>query len=95
MRAGKIFVESLRDLGVMSSVTRIKIALYGSLAATGKGHLSPQALLLGLEGMDPETIDPGIIGPRYQAINESKSLVLAGERQVDFDVPDPLRWPLH
>jgi hypothetical protein len=50
MRAGKIFVESLKDLKVLDKVRTIKIVLYGSLAATGKGHMSPQALLMGLEG---------------------------------------------
>lgn len=54
--------------------------------SSNTGHLSPQALLLGLEGYEPETIDPDIIGPRYNAINEGKSLVLAGEKQIAFDV---------
>ena len=52
MRAGAIFVQDLRDSGILSSVASIKLALYGSLAATGKGHMTPQALLLGLEGAD-------------------------------------------
>jgi Serine dehydratase beta chain len=58
MRAGKIFVESLKDLKVLDRVRTIKIVLYGALAATGKGHMSPQALLMGLEGKRNSTVFP-------------------------------------
>jgi len=42
MRAGKIFIESLIDLGLLGKVAKLKIGLFGSLAATGKGHLTPE-----------------------------------------------------
>ncbi|KAF9245270.1 serine dehydratase alpha chain-domain-containing protein [Melanogaster broomeanus] len=74
MRAGKIFIADLKELGLLDQVKMIKIVLYGSLAATGKGHHTPQAILLGLEGSDPETIDCGTIPSRYQAILTNKSL---------------------
>jgi hypothetical protein len=60
MRAGKIFVESLKDFKVLDKVRTIKIVLYGSLAATGKGHMSPQALLMGLEGT--QFVSPSFLG---------------------------------
>lgn len=56
-RAASIFVESLRDAGVLEQVQTLKVALYGSLAATGKGHMSPEALMMGFESEDAETID--------------------------------------
>ncbi|GJN89357.1 hypothetical protein Rhopal_002337-T1 [Rhodotorula paludigena] len=50
MRAAKIFVTDLKHLGILDKVHKLKIGLYGSLAATGKGHMTPQAVVLGLEG---------------------------------------------
>jgi hypothetical protein len=70
MRAGKIYVKDLEELDLLDKVRTVKITLYGSLAATGKGHHTPQAILLGLEGSDPETIDTGTIPSRYAAIQE-------------------------
>ena len=99
MRAGAIFVSDLREKGILPSVTRIKLALYGSLAATGKGHMTPQALLLGLEGADCETIDTDSVPDRYKSILDSKQLTLGrdtpdkGEPQrVAFDFDRDLQW---
>lgn len=92
MRAGAIFVSDLRDKDLLSSVARIKLALYGSLAATGKGHMTPQALLLGLEGADCETVDTEAVPTRFKSIVESKSITLGRDtatqwpaQQVSFD----------
>lgn len=87
MRAGRIFVTDLRDAGLLSRVSRLKIALYGSLAATGKGHMTPQALLLGLEGADCETVETDTIPARFRAICETGRLGLGGEegKVVKFD----------
>lgn len=76
MRAGAIFVNDLRESGVLPDVARIKLALYGSLAATGKGHMTPQALLLGLEGADCETVDTESVPQRYQSIVNERRLTL-------------------
>ncbi|TFY72303.1 hypothetical protein EVG20_g708 [Dentipellis fragilis] len=59
MRAGKIFINDLQELNLLEKVKTVKITLYGSLAATGKGHHTPQAVLLGLEGAHP----PRLIQP--------------------------------
>lgn len=53
----RLFVQDLKDLGILEKVRKLKIGLYGSLAATGKGHLTPEAIMMGLEGSDPETIE--------------------------------------
>ena len=49
--------QDLQDLGILDKVHKLKIGLYGSLAATGKGHMTPEAIMMGLEGSDPETIE--------------------------------------
>ncbi|KAI6016004.1 serine dehydratase alpha chain-domain-containing protein [Pisolithus microcarpus] len=92
MRAGKIFITDLQELGLLDRVQTLKIVLYGSLAATGKGHHTPQAILLGLEGSDPETIDCGTIPSRYEAILTNKSLHLGGNRRIHFDMDRDMLW---
>ncbi|EPQ31869.1 uncharacterized protein PFL1_00068 [Pseudozyma flocculosa PF-1] len=76
MRAGVIFVSDLYDLGLLSKVNTIKIAVYGSLALTGAGHATPEALLSGLEGDDCETVDPPSVPARFAEIKSTKKLFL-------------------
>lgn len=64
----------------------------GSLAATGKGHHTPQAILLGLEGSDPETIAPATIPGRYASILENKTLYLSGKQRIVFDMDRDMLW---
>ncbi|KAF9449936.1 L-serine ammonia-lyase [Macrolepiota fuliginosa MF-IS2] len=92
MRAGKIFIADLKELDLLEKVHTVKINLYGSLAATGKGHHTPQAILLGLEGSDPETIDTGTIPSRYTAILETKSLMLGGHHRIHYDMDRDMLW---
>ncbi|KZT27782.1 L-serine ammonia-lyase [Neolentinus lepideus HHB14362 ss-1] len=92
MRAGRIFIMDLQELGLLEKVGTVKITLYGSLAATGKGHHTPQAILLGLEGSDPETIDTGTIPSRYAAIQENKTLLLGGKHRITYDMDRDMLW---
>ncbi|KAK0488849.1 serine dehydratase alpha chain-domain-containing protein [Armillaria novae-zelandiae] len=92
MRAGKIFINDLKELQLLEKVRTVKITLYGSLAATGKGHHTPQAILLGLEGSDPETIDTGTIPSRYDSILSSKSLYLGGHHRIHYDTDHDMLW---
>ncbi|KAG2011473.1 L-serine dehydratase [Coprinopsis cinerea AmutBmut pab1-1] len=92
MRAGKIFINDLKELGLLDKVKTIKINLYGSLAATGKGHHTPQAILLGLEGSDPETIDTTTIPTRYEAIIQNKTLLLNGHHRIEYDMDRDMLW---
>ncbi|KAI0060920.1 L-serine ammonia-lyase [Artomyces pyxidatus] len=92
MRAGKIFINDLLELDLLEKVKTVKISLYGSLAATGKGHHTPQAILLGLEGSDPETIDTGTIPSRYAAIQENKTLLLGGKHRITYDMDRDMLW---
>ncbi|KAJ7695149.1 serine dehydratase alpha chain-domain-containing protein [Mycena rosella] len=92
MRAGKIFCADLKELNLLEKVRTVKITLYGSLAATGKGHHTPQAILLGLEGSDPETIDTGTIPSRYDTIVTGKSLLLSGHHRIHYDMDRDMLW---
>ncbi|KAH9852088.1 L-serine ammonia-lyase [Lenzites betulinus] len=91
MRAGKIFIGDLDDHGLLEKVKTVKITLYGSLAATGAHH-TPQAILLGLEGSDPETIDTGTIPSRYAAILDNKTLLLGGRHHITYDMDRDMVW---
>lgn len=85
MRAAQRFLSRLEREGKFTEVARVQADLYGSLGATGKGHGSDKAVILGLEGDDPETVDTDTIPERIAAIIEQKKLNLGGQRLVDFD----------
>lgn len=85
MRAANRFIASLQRSGVFDRVTRLQVDLYGSLGATGKGHGSDKAVLLGLEGDDPETVDTDSIPQRMLTMAETKELNFAGQRRLVFD----------
>ncbi|MFC9772012.1 MULTISPECIES: L-serine ammonia-lyase [unclassified Pseudarthrobacter] len=78
MRAAAVFAEELRGAGVLSRVASLRVDLYGSLAATGHGHGTMTAVLLGVEGYHPEKILPVEVEERLAAIAETGTLHLAG-----------------
>jgi L-serine dehydratase len=86
-RAALRCVDSIRKQGGAAMVKSIEVLLYGSLAKTGKGHGTDIAVLLGLCGEDPVTIDVNSITPKIQSIHTDKILSLAGECRLPFD-PD-------
>lgn len=83
MKAAKAFADTMH---AYPSLSHIKIELFGSLAFTGKGHGTDQAILLGLEGHAPDTIDPDIISPRAQEILEQHQLNMPGKTSVPFEL---------
>ena len=85
MRAAAMFVQALRDTGKLREVVRIKADMYGSLGATGRGHGTPKAVLLGLEGERPESVDVDAIAGRVAAIRLERSLLLNGHHRIAFD----------
>ncbi|MBD5804677.1 L-serine dehydratase 1 [Azoarcus sp. Aa7] len=85
MRAALTFAAGLKDDGLLARVRRVKAELYGSLGATGKGHGSDKAVLLGLEGEAPDLIDPDTIDTRLARIREAKRLTVMGLHAVAFD----------
>jgi len=78
------FAQSLDDEGLLAHVTAIKVELFGSLGATGRGHGSDKAILLGLEGDLPETVQVDGVEARLDQIRSSKQLSLLGKHGIDF-----------
>ena len=87
MRAARAFAVSLRAAGLLDRTAAVVTRLYGSLALTGLGHGTDRAIILGLEGEDPETIDPDSCDARLAAIRGRKQLALLGEKLISFDEP--------
>jgi L-serine dehydratase len=83
MRAAARFASTLAEGGI-ERVAAVKAELFGSLAFTGKGHGSDVAVMLGLEGEDPETVDIDSIPRRFAAAGASGRVRLAGQREVEF-----------
>jgi len=92
MRAALRFANGLRDDDLLAATDHLKVELYGSLGATGKGHGSDKAVLLGLEGELPESVDTLSIPQRMAAIRESRELRLLGEKSIRFDVSNDLQF---
>ena len=84
MRAAGVFARHLDDQGRLDDVHAVKVELYGSLGATGVGHGSPKATMLGLEGERPETVDTDEAPARIAAIRSERRLHLLGKRAVPF-----------
>jgi L-serine dehydratase len=85
MRAACRFAQGLAEHGVLARVERVQAELFGSLALTGIGHGTDRAVLLGLAGNEPSTIDPAVIAPTVGSIRETGSLCLAGRRSMRFN----------
>ena len=85
MRAARQFAESLAADGLLDAVARVKSELFGSLGATGAGHGSDKAVILGLQGEDPETVDPDAADAQVEEAVAGRKLRLAGTRVVEFD----------
>ncbi|WP_342132772.1 L-serine ammonia-lyase [Hydrogenophaga sp. OTU3427] len=92
MRAALLFAQALRDGGLLPAVRSVRCELYGSLGATGKGHGSDKAVLLGLEGEAPDLIDPDVIAPRLQALRGAQSLNLLGTHRIAFNEREGLKF---
>jgi L-serine dehydratase len=84
MKAAAMFAERLGTEGFLDRVARIEVRMYGSLGATGKGHGTDKAVMLGLEGLMPDTIDPDTIEPRLKHIRTEGKLLLAGSHPLVF-----------
>lgn len=83
-KAAGLFLKELRGLDLLSSIQRVQIYLYGSLAKTGKGHGTDLAVMMGLEGLDPETCDTYELPKQLQRIRTEHGLCLAGGREIAF-----------
>ncbi|WP_423058212.1 L-serine ammonia-lyase [Brevibacterium linens] len=90
MRAAVRFVDELAEAGQLDHVDAVRVGLFGSLGATGIGHGSDSAVLAGLSGKQPETLDPDSVGPLVAEIREKGSLRLGGRKDVPFDMASDL-----
>jgi L-serine dehydratase len=90
MRAARLFAARLRSEGLLPTTARVRCWLYGSLGATGKGHGSDKAVLLGLAGHEPDTVDVDAVPALLEAMRASRRLNLLGEREIAFDEAEDL-----
>ncbi|MGV9188809.1 L-serine ammonia-lyase [Arcanobacterium canis] len=81
MRAAAMFLDSLGDL---TQVERVECRLYGSLGATGVGHATDKAVMIGLMGEQPESVDPQRVTPLVHKVEEELALNLGGVKVIDF-----------
>jgi L-serine dehydratase len=87
MNAARAFVELLEARGLLAGTDRVSAQLYGSLALTGRGHCTDRAILLGLEGMSPDSIDSAAVAIALHRIGTQKRLRLGGKHEISFDEP--------
>ncbi len=85
MLAANAFVKDLKQNDLLANTRRIQAQMFGSLGATGIGHGTPKAVLLGLMGEHPETVDVSDAVARVQQIKEHRALLLNGEHEIAFD----------
>ncbi|WP_225634844.1 L-serine ammonia-lyase [Streptomyces solaniscabiei] len=90
MRAARMFARRLRNEELLDSVASVRAELYGSLGATGHGHGTPKAVLLGLEGESPRTVDVETADDRVEAIKTSGRIRVLGEREIPFSYDDDM-----
>ena len=84
MRAARLFVTRLAQEGPLGATTRTCTQMYGSLGATGKGHGTDKAVLLGLLGHEPDTVDVERIGAALERVRDAKAIGLLGTHEIAF-----------
>jgi L-serine dehydratase len=91
-RAAQRAVEGWQERGLFDAIAEVRVDLYGSLAKTGRGHMTDMAVMLGLSNEDPVTCDTTAIPARIEAIRRSHTLRLGGRRPVRFDPATACRF---
>ncbi|GAA1260955.1 L-serine ammonia-lyase [Sphaerisporangium rubeum] len=90
MAAAHKFARGLHQDGLLEKTTRIQVILYGSLGLTGKGHGSDKAVLLGLSGEKPETVDVDTVPEKLAAMRETGKVKIYAEQEIPFEVGEDL-----
>ncbi|PVZ63465.1 L-serine ammonia-lyase [Pelagibaculum spongiae] len=84
MVAGNRFLAELEERQLFEKIASVRIDLYGSLAMTGEGHATDVAIMIGLGGEAPDSVDPDSVLPTIENIRKKKKIVLAGKYSIDF-----------
>ncbi|MFO0751413.1 MAG: L-serine ammonia-lyase [Myxococcota bacterium] len=101
MRAARRFVGELAACGLLQRAARVETSLYGSLGATGRGHGTDVAVMLGLAGHEPDRVDPDVIPAHLAAVAASGALTLCDgpsigfDREADIRFERKVRLPIH
>lgn len=85
MLAVNRFLAEIEKRGLLNQVAQVQVHLYGSLALTGVGHGTDYAVLAGLTGALPDSVDPQTIAPLVESIQQTKQLLLMGVQPIHFD----------
>ena len=85
MKAAAAFADGLAATGAIDRVASVEVALLGSLAFTGKGHATDKAVILGLSGQRPDSVEPDAAEGLAAEVRATKRLKLAGRRSIAFD----------
>ncbi len=88
MRAARTFATALHRDGLLERVSRVRVELFGSLGATGRGHGSDRAVILGLQGEAPEFVDTATVAVRVAAVREAGEVCLLGLHPVALSAED-------
>jgi L-serine dehydratase len=101
MRAANTFVARLAADGMLTRTAAVRAEMFGSLGVTGHGHGTVKAVVLGLEGEQPDLVDPTAAEPRVAAVRDENLLRLGGTHPIAFSMDDDLvlhrrkRLPFH
>lgn len=90
MLAARMFASDLQKFGQLPLTSAVRVELYGSLGATGRGHGSDKAVILGLEGDLPDKVDPDTVDVRLQKIRNAQTLSLMGVHRISFCAKEDL-----
>ena len=92
MKAARLFLENAKQQGYFEDAVSLSTELFGSLALTGIGHGTDKAVLMGLEGEFPETVDPASVDQRSDKIQKNSKLDLLGFKTIPFSVEENLKF---
>jgi L-serine dehydratase len=90
MKAALLFTQYLRHEGIAPDVRKVRVELFGSLGATGHGHGTVKAVVLGLQGQVPDTVDPALADPSVQEVHDTNRLRLAWGTTIPFSIENDI-----
>jgi len=91
LKAAREFIDTIKSAGNLAKVSRISAKLYGSLGATGRGHGSDTAIILGFMGICPRTIDVEAVPGLVQTVRSDSEITLLGDHKISFHEADDLQ----